>query len=58
MTFQPGDVVHKSILQFLKFYFNLRPFLQISSNMVSFSLFFKFNIRFFLIIFWDTALCE
>ena len=38
-----GDFVQKSILYFLKFYFNLRFFLHISSNTASF---FKFNIRF------------
>ena len=53
MTSQPEDAVQKSTLHFLKFYFNLRFFLHISSNMASFSLFFKFNIRFKKNIFWD-----
>ena len=43
MTFQPVNAVQKTILHFLKIYFNLRFFLQISSN----TLFFEFNIRFF-----------
>ena len=47
------DAVQKSILHFWKYYFNLRLFLQISSNMASFLVFFKFNIRFFKSIFWD-----
>ena len=53
MSFQPGDAVQKIILHFLKFYFNLRFFFQISSNTASYSLFFKFNIRFLKNIFWD-----
>ena len=53
VTFQPEDAV-QSTLHFLKFYFNLSFFfLQISSNTALFSLFFKFNIRFFKNIFWD-----
>ena len=46
VTFQTGDAVQKNNLHFLKFYFNLRFFLPTSSNTSSFSLFFKFNIRF------------
>ena len=42
-----------STLHFLKCYFNLRFFLQISLNTASFSLFFKLNIRFLKNIFWD-----
>ena len=53
VTFQPGDGVQKGTLHFLKFPFNLRFFFQISSNMASFSLFFKFNIRFIQNIFWN-----
>ena len=45
VTFQPGDADQKSTLHFLKFYFNLRFFVQISSNTALFSLFFKFIIR-------------
>ena len=41
----------KKYPSFLKFYFNI--FLQISSNEATFSLFFKFNIRFKKNIIWD-----
>ena len=52
--FSIRDAVLKNYLHFLKFYMNFCFFLQISSNTASFSLFFKFIIRFFLIyIFWD-----
>ena len=63
VAFHPGDAVEKSTLNFLKFYFNHRFFLQISPNTASFSLFFKFKIRLKKNILepWlqtDTALCE
>ena len=62
MTFQPGYTVQKSTLHFLKFYFNFSLFSQVSSNTVSFSLFFKFSIKLKKNVFWDlrpkrTLLC-
>ena len=52
--FSTGGSCPQNYLHFLKFYFNLRFFfLPISSNMASFSLFFKFNFRFLKNIFWD-----
>ena len=43
VTFQSGDAVQ---FHFLKFYFNFRFFLQISQNTASFSVFFKYKIRY------------
>ena len=53
VTFQSGDAVQKIPFIFWNFISIFAFFLQISSKTVSFSLFFKFNIRFFKNIFWD-----
>ena len=61
VTFQPGDAVQKTTLHFLKFYFNFRFFLQISSNRHHVRYFSNLTFKKYILRLspqTDTALCE